>query len=109
MLYMKKYTVVAYLVSAPTFHILPVQLVSRALVPARVLEQVLLMVVLRVPPCPCCDDIRHDLCPDRVEMLLLHLFGHTARDRLLLGGMEEDGRAVFCSTGVNEVVNTRQD
>jgi hypothetical protein len=51
----------------------PVESMRRALVPSRVLEEVQLMVVLRVPPLARSDDLRDNFLSLRREVLLLDL------------------------------------
>lgn len=70
--------------------------VRRALVPTRVLEQVLLVVVLGIIPGPRCLYGRGDFLFFGGKMLLLHFLRHTAGNRLLLWGMEEYSGAVLC-------------
>lgn len=68
----------------------------RALIPARVLEQIQLMVSFCVPPLTSRYDLCDDLCSFGVKVLLLdflcNLFGYLD----LVGGVCEYGRAVFC-------------
>ena len=65
----------------------------RALIPARILRQILLMIILRVPPLTRLQDLRahSPLLPP----LLLHLLCHLLGNRLLLGRVVEDGAAVL--------------
>jgi len=69
--------------------------VSGTLVARRVLEEVKLMVVLRIKPFASLNDLSGDLRAVGVEMFLLHLLGHPLGDVFLTGRVVEDGRAIF--------------
>ena len=71
------------------------QFVSGALIARRVLEEVKLMVVLRIEPFSGLNDLRDDLRPMGVKMLLLHLPGHPLGDVFLGRSVVEDSRAVL--------------
>jgi len=81
-----------------------VKFVRRALVPSGVLEQILLVIVLRVIPGPRFFYGRDNLLPFGSKMFLLHLLRYTTGNRLLLWRVEEDRRtvlgAVICALGV---------
>lgn len=65
----------------------------RTLVPARVVMQIQLMIILRVPPLPCLQN----LCRNRTLLppLPLHFLRHALRHLLLLWGVVKDGAAVL--------------
>jgi hypothetical protein len=71
--------------------------VRGALVPIRVLEEILLVVTLSIVPRPrflySCDN----LLPFGSKVLLLHLLCYATGNRLLLRGVEEYGGAVLCN------------
>ena len=64
--------------------------VSRALVTGWILEQVLLMVVLRIVPLLRRLDGRDDFLASTVKVLALHVLRDLFSDTLLLGCMIED-------------------
>lgn len=64
--------------------------VSRALITGWILEQVLLMVVLRIVPLLRRLDGRDDFLASTVEVLALHVLRDLFSDALLLGCMIED-------------------
>jgi len=72
--------------------------VSGTLVTRRVVEEIKLMVVLRIEPFSSLGDLSGDLRPVGVEMFLLHFLGHPQRNVFLRGGIVEDGRAILCRT-----------
>lgn len=65
----------------------------RTLVTPRVMMQIQLMVILRVPPLPGLEDLGRNRAPR--PPLLLRLGRHLTRDGALLGGVVEDGAAVL--------------
>lgn len=69
--------------------------VRRTLIPRRVLEQILLMVILCIPPLTRGQNVGHDLLPDGVEVRCLHFGSDALRDGELFGCGSEDRRAVF--------------
>jgi len=79
---------------------LPIQPMSRALVPGRILEQIQLMILFRVVPCTSWDNLGSDLLAYRIEMLFLYFFSNAFCNRLLLRGMCEDRRAVLSANVV---------
>lgn len=70
-------------------------IVRRTFVPARVVVQIKLMIVLRVPPLARLQYLGRNR--PTLPPLLLRLLGDLPRLRLLLWGMVEDGRAVLCA------------
>jgi hypothetical protein len=76
-------------------HILPMKSMRRALVSARVLEQVFLVVVLRGVPVLRGGDLSDNLSPLRVEMLRLDLGSNTLGNLLLFRRMVKDSRSVL--------------
>ena len=68
----------------------------RTLIPPRIIPQIQLMVILRVPPLPRLQDLRRYF-PLRLPPLLGHLLRHDIRLCLLLGRVREDGAAVLCA------------
>ena len=74
----------------------PVKSVRRALVPTRVLEQILLVIVLGIIPGPRCLYSRGNFLFFGSKMLLLHFLRHSTGNHLLLWGMEEYSGAVLC-------------
>ena len=68
---------------------------SGTLIARRVLEEIKLVVVLRVEPFSSLNDFSGDLCPMGVEVFLLHLFSHLLSDVFLGGRVVEDSRAVL--------------
>jgi hypothetical protein len=72
------------------------QLVSRALVPIRVLEQIELVIVLRVVPWPSLDDLCHDLLSLGRKMLCLDRLCDLLGDAFLFGAVREDDGTIFC-------------
>ena len=71
------------------------QPVSGTLIARRVLEEVKLMVVLRVEPFSSLDNLGGDLCAVEVEVFLSHLPGHPLGDVFLSRRVVEDGRAIL--------------
>lgn len=69
--------------------------VRRALVPTWILEQVLLVIILRIVPLLCLLDAGNDLLAHRVKVLLLDLLRHTFCDTFLFRSIEEDSGAIF--------------
>jgi len=65
----------------------------RTLIPAWILIQIQLVIILRIPPLPCLQDLRTNrpLLPP----LLLHLLRHQLRLLFLLGAMIENSRSVL--------------
>ena len=74
----------------------PPETMSRTLVSILVLEQIQLVVVLRVPPRSSLDDLRHDIFALGREMGGLDFFRDSFRGDHLFGRVCEDGRAVLC-------------
>jgi len=68
------------------------------LVARRVLEEVKLVIVLRIEPFASFDDPGDDLRPVGVKVFLLYLFSHSLSDVFLGGRVVEDGRAVLSPT-----------
>ena len=66
------------------------QLVRRALIPTRVLEQVQLMIILSVPPRAGWDDLRDDLLSLWREILCLDFFRYALGGGGLFRGVRED-------------------
>jgi hypothetical protein len=66
-----------------------------ALIPGRVLEQVQLMIVLRVPPGPCLHNLGDDFAAIGGEVLCLDLVGNFFSGGGLGGGVREYRGAVF--------------
>ena len=64
---------------------------GRTLVPCWVLEEIELVVVLRVEPFSGLDDLGGDLRPVRVEVFLLHLLSHPLGNVFLGRRIVEDG------------------
>ena len=60
----------------PPIQRLPMQLMRRALIPTRVLEQVQLVIIFSVPPRAGWDDLRDDLLSLGREVLCLDFFRH---------------------------------
>ena len=87
-----------YIISGSENEQLPVKSVRRALVPSRVAEQILLVIVLGIVPGPRRLYSRDDLLLLGRKMLLLHLLRYTMSNRLLFGSMEENSGAVFCTS-----------
>lgn len=73
----------------------PVQPVSRTLIALGVLEEVELMVVLRVEPFASLDNLGGDLRAVGVEVFVLHLLCHPLGDVFLSGRVVEDRRAIL--------------
>ena len=73
----------------------PVQVVSGTLIARRVVEEIKLMVVLRIEPFSGLSDLSGDLRPVGVEMFLLHFLGHPLGNVFLGGRIVEDGRAIL--------------
>jgi len=69
--------------------------VGGTLITRRVLEEVKLVVVLRIEPFSGLDNLGSNLRPVGVEVFLLHLFSYPLGDIFLRGGVVEDGRAVL--------------
>lgn len=69
--------------------------VRRALVTTWVLEQVLLVIILRVVPLLRLLDTGNDLLANRIKVLLLNLFRHAFGDGFLFRSVEEDSGAIF--------------
>ena len=65
----------------------------RTFIPARVIMQIQLMIVLRIPPPPGLQDLRRDLLV--LEPLLLRRLRDPLRVRFLLRRMIEDGAPVL--------------
>ena len=70
--------------------------VSWALVPIRILEQVQLVIILRIPPRSRFHNLSHNRLPDGREMLVLDLLCNTLRNGLLFWGVMENTRSIFC-------------
>lgn len=68
---------------------------GRTLITPRILIQVLLMIILSIPPPTRLQDLRTN--PILLPPLLLRLLRHLLRLRLLLGAVVEDGAAVLGS------------
>jgi len=68
------------------------QEVAGALITPRVVVQIQLMVLFRIPPFPRWQDLRRNTT---LPPLLVHLVGNVARNLLLLGIVVEDGRAIL--------------
>src|ERR1700753_1894622 len=73
----------------------PMQPVRRTRITRRVLDEVQLVVVLRISPFPSLNDLSNDLCIVGVKVFLLHLLGHLLGSILLGGGVIEDGRTIL--------------
>ena len=71
------------------------QLVSGTLVARRILEEVKLMVVLRVEPFSGLDNLGGNLRAMGVEVFLLYLLCHPLGDVFLSGRVVEDRRAIL--------------
>jgi len=69
--------------------------VSGALITHRILEQVELMIVLRIEPFPGLDDLSGDLRPLGVKVFLLHLLSHSLGDVFLRRRVVKDGGAIL--------------
>ena len=76
---------------------LPMEPVSRALVTTRILEQVQLVIILRIPPRSRFHNLSHNPLPDGREMLVLYLLCNTLRNGLLFRGVIENTRSIFCA------------
>jgi len=76
---------------------LPMQTVRRALVTVWVLDQILLVIVLGIPPLSSFDNLSDNLLPLGVKVEFLHLLGHRVGLRLLLGRVIENGGTVLGS------------
>jgi hypothetical protein len=74
---------------------LPMQPMRRALVPTRVLEQIQLVIILRIVPLRRLQNLGDDLLAFGREVLRLDLLGHALGDLELLWGVCEDRGAVF--------------
>ena len=68
---------------------------SGTLIARWVLEEVKLMVVLRVKPFSSLDNLGGDLRAVGVEVFLLHLLGHPLGDVFLSGRVVEDRRTIL--------------
>jgi hypothetical protein len=73
----------------------PVQPVSGTLIARRVLEEVKLMVVLRIKPFSSLDDLGSYIRAVGVEVFLLHLLSYPLGGVPLSGRVVEDGRAIL--------------
>lgn len=71
------------------------QAMGGALVSCRILEEVELVVVLRIPPLARSRNLSGDLLANGCKVLLLDLFCHASGNLLLFFRVVEDGRPVF--------------
>jgi len=68
---------------------------SRALIPVRIVKQVFLVILLRVPPHTSWLNDSGDLLPFRIKILLLDTRRYLFGDLKLLGGVGKDARAIL--------------
>ena len=68
---------------------------SGTLIAHQVLEQVELVIVLCIKPCPSPNDLGGDLRAVGVEVFLLYLLGYPLSSIFLGRGVVEDGRTVL--------------
>ena len=73
------------------------QCVSRTLVSLRILEEVELVIVLRIIPLSGLENLRDNLPSLGRKMLGLNLLRHTLCDACLLGTVSKDGRPILCT------------
>ena len=69
------------------------QKVTRALIPIRINIQILLMIILCIPPLPRLQDLCRNLAA--LEPLFLHTLRHVPRNSLLLGVVVKNGATVL--------------
>jgi hypothetical protein len=69
--------------------------VSGTLIARWILEEVKLVVVLRIEPYSGLGNLSGDFRPMGIKVFLLHLFCYPPSDFFLGGGVVEDGRAVL--------------
>jgi len=69
--------------------------VSGTLITRRIIEEVELVVVLRIEPFSSLDDLSSDLRPVGVKVFLLHLLGHPLGYVFLRGRIVENGGTVL--------------
>lgn len=81
---------------------------SGTLIARRVLEEVKLVVVLRIEPFSALSDLCGDLRAVGVKVFLLYLLSHPLRNIFLGGGVIEDGRAILSSAIASLPVESRR-